>query len=491
MGCGISKKIQTQKSHSRHNSKIKSTPDDFIIRNRKKFTDVYQVGKNLGSGSYGEVKLIVHKITGQERAAKVFRKSSDQHDVYIKTKNEIEVLKKLNHPSIIKMFEYFEDDNRLYIVLEKCDGGELFYEILNKGNLSEKVSAIICKQLFSCIMYLHENNLVHRDLKPENILLEDKGDLMNIKLIDFGTAVEFGPKNKLTEMIGSSYYISPETIEGAYDEKCDMWSLGVILYILLCGLPPFTGKNAKMIMQKICIGKYSLDGPIWDNVSDEGKDLVKKLLCPVSARLSAKEALTHPWIKAKGAFPNPDASTLAAAIENLKKFNSLNHFRDAISTFITSQIISIHETKDLRNIFKSIDINGDGQLSKEELIKGFNIYTELVDRDEYIENIINQVDTDGNGYIDYNEFIKATISQKKIYSKENMRKAFDLFDLDGSGTISSIELQKIFSLGDINDNLWNELVKQADKNFDGEIDFEEFTQFITSLSETQDIYKTS
>lgn len=487
MGCGISKNNPTVKSHSRHNSKIKSTADDFIIKNQKKFTDVYQIGKNLGSGSYGEVKVVYHKITGQERAVKIYRKCTEQQDVYQKTKNEIEVLRKLSHPTIIKVFEYFEDEHRLYIVLEKCDGGELFYEISNKGSLSEQVSAVICKQLFSCIMYLHDNNIVHRDLKPENILLEDKGDLVNIKLIDFGTAVKLNPREKLSEMIGSSYYISPEIIAGSYDEKCDMWSLGVILYILLCGMPPFTGNSTKQILQKIGLGKYSMEGNIWNTVSKEAKDLVRKLICPAVTRITAKEALMHPWIKHKGVYPTPDASVLALAIENLKNFNSLNKFRDAISTFITSQIISIHETKDLRNIFKSIDINGDGQLSKEELIKGFNVYQQFVDGDEYIERIIDQVDTDGNGYIDYNEFIKATISQKKIYSKENMRKAFDMFDLDGNGTISSNELSKIFSLGDINDNLWNELVSKADKNFDGEIDFEEFTQFITAMSETQNL----
>lgn len=489
MGCGVSNKPQTIKSQSRANStKIKSTPDDFITQNTKNFIDVYKVGRSLGSGAYGEVKLVTHKVTGQERAAKIYKKNLDQRDVYEKTKNEIEILKKLNHPTIIKMFEYFEDDIRLYMVLEKCDGGELFYEISNKGYLTEQVSAIICKQLFSCVLYLHENKIVHRDLKPENILLEDREDAMNIKLIDFGTAIEMGKKSKLNELIGSSYYISPEVINGSYDEKCDIWSLGVILYILLCGLPPFTGNNTKQIMNKVTAGKYSLDGKIWDSVSLEAKDLIKKLLCPASTRLTAAEALNHPWIKAKGRFPRPDPSVVEAAIENLKAFNSLNKFRDAISTFITSQIISIHETKDLRNIFKNIDVNGDGKLSKEELIKGLTVHDEVQDMEAYIEKIIQEVDTDGNGYIDYNEFIKATISQKKIYSKENLKKAFDMFDLDGSGKISSVELQKIFSMGEVADSLWSELVNQADKNFDGEIDFEEFSEFISQLSGTQDLF---
>jgi calcium-dependent protein kinase len=377
------------------------------------------------------------------------------------------------------------------MVLEKCDGGELFYEISNKGYLTEHVSAVICKQLFSCVLYLHENQIVHRDLKPENILLEDREDAMNIKLIDFGTAVELSKKSKMNELIGSSYYISPEVINGSYDEKCDVWSLGVILYILLCGLPPFTGNTTKQIMSKINAGKYSLEGKIWDSVSTEAKDLIKRLLCPAANRISAADALNHPWIRNKGRFPRPDPSIVEAAVSNLKAFNSLNKFRDAISTFITSQIISIHETKDLRNIFKNIDVNGDGKLSKEELIKGLAGQEQETpeDFDSHIEKIIREVDTDGNGFIDYNEFIKATISQKKIYSKENLRKAFDLFDLDASGKISSVELQKIFSMGEVADSLWSELVNQADKNFDGEIDFEEFCEFISQLSGADDLFK--
>ena len=169
-------------------------------------------------------------------------------------------------------------------------------------------------------------------------------------------------------------------------------------------------------------------------------------------------------------------------IENLKVFQSLNKFRDAISTFITSQVISLQETKEIREIFKSIDANGDGKLSKEEMIAGFNFNSQIDDRENYIERIMKQVDTDGNGYIDYNEFIKATISEKTLYSRENMKKAFDLFDLDGSSKISSNELEKIFGIGDTKDNLWKSVIAQADKNFDGEIDFDEFCEFLNNLS---------
>lgn len=483
MGCGLSKKnVVIQKSISHHSTNLKTAPELFIIGNDKKFVDVYTVGACLGTGSFGEVKKVVHKVTGQERAVKVFLKDLNSAASYRTTKNEIEILRRLNHPAIIKLYEYFEDDRKLYLVLEKCNGGELFDQISQKKTLNEGISAKICKQLFSAVLYLHENFIVHRDIKPENIMLEDSDDILNIKLIDFGTATVFNRKAKLTSLTGSTYYISPEVIEGSYNEKCDMWSCGVILYILLSGCPPFPGNSDEQILDRIRIGKYSFQGAVWDQVSNEAKDLIKKLLCPEMLRLSAFEALSHPWIQSNGNYPLPSPETITNLISNLQVFQSLNKLRDAINTFITSQVISLQETKDIREMFKAIDTNGDGKLSKQEMVNGFVANNDIEDQEKYIEKIMQEVDSDGNGYIDYNEFIKATISEKTLYSRENIKKTFDMFDLDGSSKISSAELQKIFSVGNVKDSLWQSVVFQADKNFDGEIDFEEFCEFLRLLS---------
>lgn len=486
MGCSCTKDTRIKKSNPKSRPQtLKLTPESFIKSNSKDFTDVYTVGTSLGSGAYGDVIQVIHKLTNQERAVKIFLKNKDKHkdSSYEKTKNEIEILKKLSHPTIIKIFEYFEDEKRVYIVMEKCYGGELFDQITTKKTLNESVSAMICKQLFSAISYLHSNKIVHRDIKPENIMLEDSDDFINIKIIDFGTATYYDGGELLKELTGSSYYISPEVIQGGYNEKCDEWSIGVILYILLCGNPPFGGSSNEEIMRKIKIGTFNYNSPVWASVSPLAKDLLNKLLCHPSVRLAAEEALRHPWIEEKGKYPIIKSPILSNVIENLQSFNGLNKFKDAISTFITSQILEIHETKELREIFKSIDINGDGKLSKEEMINGFACHKEILNRDKYIEKIINDVDTDGNGYIDYNEFIKATVNRQKLYSKDNLKKAFDIFDLDSSGKISAVELEKAFSLGTNKNSIWQDLVLKADKNSDGEIDFQEFCEFIENLSD--------
>jgi len=165
--------------------------------------------------------------------------------------NEINILRSLDHPNIVKMYEFFEDDKRYYIVTEICKGGELFDEIINRGKFSERDAAILMKQLLMCVNYCHSNNVVHRDLKPENILLEANKDFDQIKIIDFGTSLTVDPTKTLDEKLGTPYYIAPEVLNKKYNHKCDIWSSGVISYIVLSGIPPFNGANDQEIMANV------------------------------------------------------------------------------------------------------------------------------------------------------------------------------------------------------------------------------------------------
>lgn len=174
----------------------------------------------------------------------------------VRLRYEIDILKNLTHPNILRLFEVFEDKKNIYLVTEYCQGGELFDEIINRGKFEEKDAANIIKQVLSAISYCHNQNVCHRDLKPENILIDDK-DRNTIKLIDFGTSQVFGGDEKMQLVLGTAYYIAPEVLEGNYDEKCDIWSIGVILYILLSGTPPFPGANDEEIMAKVKKGKLT------------------------------------------------------------------------------------------------------------------------------------------------------------------------------------------------------------------------------------------
>lgn len=206
-------------------------------------------------------------------------------------------LKRLDHPNILKLYEVFEDSKKYFLVTEYCKGGELFEEIVNKITFSEHEAAGIIKQVLQGVSYCHNIGIVHRDLKPENILVDkEQGGIL--KIIDFGTSAEFnkGDTAKLSTIHGTSYYIAPEVLQKKYDEKCDVWSIGVILYILLSGKPPFDGKSDNEITHKVLLGKYSMTDPVWEQISDAAKGLIHRMLdFDNKKRVTAREALQDPW----------------------------------------------------------------------------------------------------------------------------------------------------------------------------------------------------
>uniref|UniRef100_A0A7S3JCL8 Calcium-dependent protein kinase 1 n=1 Tax=Euplotes harpa TaxID=151035 RepID=A0A7S3JCL8_9SPIT len=384
------------------------------------------------------------------------------------------------------MYEFLEDDKRIYIVTEICKGGELFDEILNRSKFDEKDAAIVMRQLLSAINYCHKKSIVHRDLKPENMLLEQDKDLEKLKIVDFGTSLTFDPDRALDEKLGTAYYIAPEVIKKSYNEKCDLWSCGVIMYILLSGEPPFNDPKAdnEAIMKKVEKGKYDLTKGVWKTVSKEAKDLIKKLLTYAPEdRISAEEALKHPWIKDCKVEVDSDATN--NALGNLKTFRSDQKLKVAAASYIGSQLISKSEKEKLGKIFKQLDANGDGKLSKAEIHDGYEEhFGKLLNEDE-LDRLFDEVDTDKSGFIDYSEFIVATMSSKKNMSEEKLMAAFKLFDTDGSGTISPDELKSVLgSSGKISDEVIEEVLKQADENNDGEIEFSEFCKLMSQVDLT-------
>mmetsp|Transcript_1019 Transcript_1019/g.1302 ORF Transcript_1019/g.1302 Transcript_1019/m.1302 type:complete len:258 (-) Transcript_1019:724-1497(-) len=253
---------------------VKINAAKFVGKTEGKLRDFYRIGKVLGEGAFGEVRLCVHRDSGAQRAVKVLRKSHMDEDEKRMLFNEINILKDIDHPNIVKMYEFFEDEKRYYIVTEICKGGELFDEILASGRFNEKNAAVLIKQVLSCINYCHNAHIVHRDLKPENILLEANKEFDQIKIIDFGTSLVYDPNKKLDEKLGTPYYIAPEVLGKNYGAKCDIWSIGVIVYILLSGIPPFNGKDDQEIMKAVRKGKFSFSDKCWSGVSDQAKDFI-------------------------------------------------------------------------------------------------------------------------------------------------------------------------------------------------------------------------
>ena len=442
----------------------------------------YIMGKSIGTGAFGTVRLCIHKATRQTRACKILKKATQDIKAL---QEEVEILSKLSHPNIMQLYEVYNDKTNFYIVSEFCQGGELFDAISKKGNFNENEASKIMKQVLSAITYSHQNNIVHRDLKPENILLEDKGNDSIIKIIDWGCAKNFNKNEKLTNKDGTPYYIAPEVLEGNYDEKCDIWSCGVILYIMLCGYPPFDGESEEEILDKVKKGSFEFPKEEWKNISKDAIDLIEKMLTFESnKRISALECLRHNWFiknKNKGI---SDKKTAKNIISNMKKFKRGKKLEQASIAFIVNQLISKDERKELIKQFQDWDTNGDGVLSRDEIIEGYRKTYGAVDENE-IDNIMKSIDLDGNGVIDYNEFLSCAFNRDKIMSKDNLELTFKAFDTDGSGKISADELMNVFMKGDKNGNLnkeiFEKMVKDADQNGDGEISFDEFKNIMTKF----------
>jgi calcium-dependent protein kinase len=254
--------------------------------------------RNLEQAGTAPCILLKLNKTGNYVAIKAIQKLKvKDYESFI---TEMNILKGLDHPNIYKLYETWETDRIWFLSTEYCKGGELFYYIVKQENkhLTEGEAALIMRQSFSALKYLHENSICHRDIKPENFLLYKDKDPDNIKVIDFGLAKKLSENEIMSNPNGTAYYIAPEVLKGDYTVKCDIWSMGVVLYIMMCGRPPFKGKTNPEIINSVLKGEYNFDYPSFETASEDVKDFISKWLeTDVDSRMSAAEAYDHPWIQ--------------------------------------------------------------------------------------------------------------------------------------------------------------------------------------------------
>lgn len=460
----------------------------FIQFHSGSFYKNYRTLKELGQGGYGHVYLAEHRTTKQQRAVKEIEKAKANKIPGGKTKfiREVEILGKLDHPNIVHLYELYEDNFRYYVVSELLTGGELFDYIVSSRHLTEPVAARIMQQVLSAVLFCHQNNIVHRDLKPENLMLESPVTVvenLHIKLIDFGTSCFYDASQPLRQKLGTPYYIAPEVLGSGYNEKCDLWSCGVILYILLCGYPPFPGKTDDEIIRRVRLGKFTFAHSEFDQVSEQAKNFIKRLLVLNPAeRPTAQEALQDPWILTAPQSTAASPELISSSLQRLSAFRAETKLKQAVLTFINSQVANQTNTRELRETFKRLDRDSNGRLSKEELISAYSQIMSEEEAKTTVENVMQTVDADGNGFIDYSEFIMATMNRHILLSKQNMETAFNMFDKDGSGTITVAEIRAVLGEESLAvHSVWEQLVKDADMNGDGEIDLREFKQLLLNV----------
>lgn len=453
--------------------------DGLVNEHRKEpITQFYTVDKaKLGEGSFGSVTKAKNKTTGQTIAVKNIQKK--QLKDAEKFKVEIHIMKELDHPNIVRLFETFEDAKCLYLVLELCEGGELFDRIIDAGFFSEQDAANYMTQILSAIFYMHQHSITHRDLKPENFLLETKAKDSPLKVIDFGLSCKFTKGKPLCTKAGTPYYVAPQVLQGSYDHKADVWSCGVLMYVLLCGYPPFYGDNDAQILAMVRKGEFDFPPEEWDEVSKDAMALIGMLLQfdPVK-RPECEEALQHSWFATNKTAKTNLGSNLVSKLKNFHKSGKLKK----VALTAIARTLPAKEIKELTDSFKALDVNGDGTLTYKEVVETMNKNKLEVPAD--LLEIMKDIDSDGSGQVDYTEFVAATLDKKQYMTEQNAWIAFRQFDLDGDGKITAQELKTVLGADGVGDHFdtvkIDEMIKEADSNGDGMIDFEEFKQHMKS-----------
>ncbi|CAL9187735.1 unnamed protein product [Musa hybrid cultivar] len=436
----------------------------------------YSFGRELGRGQFGVTYLVVHRETGKQLACKAIatRKLVRQDDLD-DVRREIQIMHHLTgHRNIVELKGAYEDRHSVNLVMELCEGGELFDRIIAKGHYSERAAAALCREIVSVVHACHSMGVMHRDLKPENFLFLNRRENSPLKATDFGLSVFFKPGEIFNDLVGSAYYVAPEVLRRQYGAESDIWSAGVILYILLSGVPPFWAETEDGIFDAILHGYIDFSSDPWPSISPGAKELIKKMLrADPKERLTAAEILNYPWMKEDGA---PDKPLDLTVMNRMKQFRAMNKLKK-VALKVIAESLSEDEIMGLKEMFKSIDTDNSGTITFEELKAGLpklgNLGIKISESE--VRQLMEAADVDGNGSIDYIEFITATMHMNRVEREDHLYKAFEYFDEDKSGYITVEELEqalKKYNMGD--EKTIKEIIAEVDTDKDGRINYDEF-----------------
>ena len=485
---------------------------------------------DIGEGAYGVVKKVCLKNDPDTiRAMKVIPKENIiEKEDGTKLVDEIEILKNLEHPNIMKIYECFNDKDNVYIISEFCDQGDLLGKMDKLGTLNQIVVKQLMDQILNAIAYLHTNRIFHGDIKLENVMLyktsmresrrfsrinkdlnknkqlekdieksfskkftskrsfnyiEDMNDY-EVKLIDFGCSKYLVKKkdNKLSGIVGTSIYCSPEVIDDLYDEKSDEWSCGVLMYILICGEPPFQGETEEEIFANVKKGKYSFHQKEFRDVSESCIDLIKQLLEPdKNQRITASEALKHAFFKENydpnlTFYKNMDKKNYLNKLLEVKKLPS--KFHELIEAYLCFNFIKKDEEKKLTQVFRYLDRRGKNRLSFYDFSKTFKENGINVSKKQ-IQNMIDIIDSDGNNTIEYQEFLRAMCDKDTLYNDKNLESVFNSIDISQKGYINVDDIKKfIFKNKDVADITFCNYLKQIGMDLSSKLELDQFIDII-------------
>lgn len=452
----------------------------------KEFDMCYTIGKLLGHGQFGYTYMATDKANGDLVAVKRIDKSKMVLPIAVEdVKREVKILKALaGHENVVHFYNAFEDENYVYIVMELCEGGELLDRILAKkdSRYSEKDAAIVVHQMLKVAAECHLHGFVHRDMKPENFLFKSTKEDSPLKATDFGLSDFIKPGKKFTDIVGSAYYVAPEVLKRKSGPESDVWSIGVITYILLCGRRPFWDKTEDGIFKEVLRNKPDFRRKPWPSISNAAKDFVKKLLVKdPHARLTAAQALSHPWVREGGSAS--DIPIDISVLNNLRQFVKYSRMKQfALRALATT--LNEEELADLRDQFDAIDVDKSGTISLEEMRQALAKDLPWRLKDSRVVEIVQAIDGNTDGLVDFTEFVAAALHVHQL-EKHDIEKweqlsqaAFDKFDVDKDGFITPEELRLHTGLkGSV-----EPLLEEADIDKDGKISLAEFRRLLRTAS---------
>lgn len=417
-------------------NKPKSQPKQIIVKDKIvssagsniSIYSVYKIGKSIGIGTFGTVKIGYNLNNPKVKVAiKILFKNKLKTSAK-RLQYEIDIIISLDHPNIIKCYETFEDEEHIYIVMEYCSGGELIDILPVTDPLDERTCLDIIRKVLMSVNHIHQMGIVHRDLKPENFLFSSSKSSKELKLADFGLSGKFSHKlEKLHSTVGTPFYIAPEVLRGNYDSKCDIWSIGVLLYVMISGALPFYAENVVEVFKKIEIGSYNMEGFRWRRISEECKHLISRLIClNVKDRLSSYEALMHPVIH-----QIPASLSECNYLESLLKYSQTSFtqkcFSQALVKFLDFDMILAQ-----RNIFTHFDRKLTGTIGATEICDVFE--EARVDFSQsQITTAFSTIGVRSKRKMHFSEFVSMLGIEPEWITEINLKLAFEFFDRDRKG----------------------------------------------------------
>ncbi|KAL5726797.1 non-specific serine/threonine protein kinase [Ranunculus cassubicifolius] len=450
----------------------------------KNFGNKYELGKEVGRGHFGHTcsaKVKKGEFKGDEVAVKIISKAKMTTAISIEdVRREVKILKALSgHVNLVRFYDSYEDANNVYIIMELCEGGELLDRILSRGGrYTEEDAKVIILQILSVVAFCHLQGVVHRDLKPENFLFTTRDEHAPMKLIDFGLSDFIRPDERLNDIVGSAYYVAPEVLHRSYQVEADIWSIGVITYILLCGSRPFWARTESGIFRSVLRADPNFDDSPWPSVSPDAKDFVKRFLNKDHRkRMTAAQAMTHPWLRDE----NQDVPLDILIFKLIKSYLRATPFkRSALKSL--SKALSEDELVYLRAQFKLLVPNKDGRVSLENFRRALLNNTTDAMRESKVPDILNSMEALSYRKMDFEEFCAAAISPYQLEALEGWEQiastAFEFFEREGNRVISVEELAREMNLGPSAHALLSDWIR----NTDGKLSFLGYTKFLHGVT---------